>query len=269
MGRGRALGLYLDCNMDVGLYRRKFCNLVSWFFRKKTTRKLDGYVMQRYAIFDLDETITTRSTWGRFVSEAVVGNPIKLVGLWLQAGVAQLIYKFGRAERIFVKRGMLRWSLSGQPRDRLEVLANRFAEKEADVGVRPGALRQIEKHQLAGDRVVIASAGADIIVNAIAARLKIEHVVCTELAWENGLCKRNFGSSNCYADGKLKMLKKCLETFDDFRREAAHITMYSDSHSDLPCFEYADVGIAVNADMKLRRAAKVYGLATVDWSKLE
>ena len=225
--------------------------------------------MQHYAIFDLDETITTRGTWGRFVSQAVGRNPIKLIGLWAHAAVAQLFYKFGRTERVFVKRGMLRWSLSGQSRSNLEALAQRFAEKELISGIRPGALAQIKKHQEAGDHIVIASAGADLIVNAIAERLGIEHVVCTKLAWNKGVCGRNFGSPNCYASGKLAMLQKRLETFDDFRREAAHITMYSDSHSDLPCFEYADVGIAVNADMKLRRAAKVYGLATVDWSKLE
>ena len=225
--------------------------------------------MQHYAIFDLDETITTRGTWGRFVSQAVGRNPIKLIGIWAHAAVAQLFYKFGRTERVFVKRGMLRWSLSGQSRANLEALAQRFAEKELSSGIRPGALAQIKKHQDAGDRVVIASAGADLIVNAIAERLGIEHVVCTKLDWNKGVCGRNFGSANCYASGKFEMLQKRLETFDDFRRDAAHITMYSDSHSDLPCFEYADVGIAVNADMKLRRAAKVYGLATVDWSKLE
>jgi len=225
--------------------------------------------MQHYAIFDLDETITTRGTWGRFVSQAVGRNPIKLIGLWAHAGIAQLFYKFGHAERIFVKRGMLRWSLSGQSREKLELLAQEFADKELSSGVRPGALAQIQKHRDAGDRILIASAGADIIVEAIAERLAIDQVVCTKLAWNNGVCERNFGSPNCYASGKLDMLQKRLETFDDFRREAAHITMYSDSHSDLPCFEYADVGIAVNADMKLRRAAKVYGLETVDWSKTE
>jgi len=146
-------------------------------------------------------------------------------------------------------------------------LARQFAEKELISGIRPGALAQIKKHQDAGDQIIIASAGADIIVEAIAARLGIDHVVCTKLAWRNGVCERDFGSSNCYGRGKLEMLQKRLETFDDFRREAVHLTMYSDSYSDLPCFEYADVGIAVNADMKLRHAAKIYSLETVDWSK--
>ena len=61
-------------------------------------------------------------------------------------------------------------------------------------------------------------------------------------------------------------LKKCLETFDDFQREAAHITLYSDSHSDLPALLYADKGVSVNGDKKLLNAAKIYGFETVNWS---
>jgi len=227
--------------------------------------------MQRYAVFDLDETITTRGTWGRFVSQSVKGKPHKLIGLWARAGIGQILYKFGRKERIFVKRGMLRWSLSGQSRAQLQALADNFADEEVRSGLRPGAVRQIEAHREAGDRILIASAGADLVVEAIANRLGIETVVSTKLAWkgegENQICARHFGSDNCYGPGKLVHLRKCLETFDDFKREAAHITIYTDSHSDLPVLEFADKGVVVNGDSKLLKAADVYGFEIVDWSR--
>lgn len=223
--------------------------------------------MKRYAIFDLDETITTRGTWGRYVSLSVKGKPWKLVGLWARAGFGQLIYKVGSTERISVKRGMLRWSLSGQSRDVLEALADKFADNEIANGLRPGAVRQLDIHRAAGDKIIIASAGADIVVEAIAKRLGINEVVCTKLAWKDGICARHFGSENCYGPGKLDMLSKRLETFDDFQREAAHITMYTDSYSDLPVLKFADKGVAVNADARLTREAAVHGFETVDWSK--
>lgn len=222
--------------------------------------------MQRYAIFDLDETITIRGTWGRFVSLSVKNKPFKLLGLWTRAALGQLIYKFGPTERISVKRGMLRWSLAGQTREHLETLASEFADREVESGLRPGAIRQIEEHRKAGDRIIIASAAADIIVRPIADRLKIEDIVCTELAWVDGKCASDFGSENCYGPGKLRMLTKRLETFDDFRRGSVHITMYTDSYSDLPVLNYADKGVAVNADARLRKAAPVHGFATVNWS---
>ncbi len=226
--------------------------------------------MHRYAVFDLDETITTHGTWGRFVSQSVKGRPLKLIGLWARAGIGQILYKFGPKERISVKRGMLRWSLSGQSRVKLEDLAERFADEEIKSGLRPGAVRQIERHRAAGDHILIASAGADLVVEAIAKRLGIDTVISTKLAWEgegdSQVCARDFGSENCYGPGKLDRLRKCLETFDDFQRSAAHITVYSDSHSDLPVMKYADKGVSVNGDSKLQKAAELYGFEIVDWS---
>jgi len=222
--------------------------------------------MQRYAVFDLDHTITVRGTWGRFVSLSVKNKPWKLLCLWLRAGVGQLRYKFGRDERLSVKLAMLRWTLSGQSRETLQDLAEKFAENEIKYGLRPGAMRQIEAHKAAGDHIIIASAGADLIVEAIAKRLKIHTVISTKLAWEGDKCARYFGSDNCYGQGKLLKLQKCLETFDDFQKESAHIIMYSDSHSDLPALRYADKGVVVNGDKGLLKSARRYGFEIVDWS---
>ena len=226
--------------------------------------------VQRYAVFDLDETITTRGTWGRFVSQSVKGKPLKFLGLWARAGLSQALYKFGPKERITVKRAMLRRSLSGQSRAHLQNLADRFADEELRSGLRPGAVRQIEAHRAAGDHILIASAGADLVVEAIARRLGVETVISTKLAWngegDNQTCARNFGSENCYGPGKLVKLRKCLETFPDFQRKTAYITMYSDSYSDLPVLRFADKGVSVNGDSKLLKAADVYGFETVNWS---
>ena len=226
--------------------------------------------MQRYAVFDLDETITSRGTWGRFVNRALKGEPGKLFAMWARAGVGQLLYKATHVERISVKQSMLRSSLSGKSRVELQAMAEEFADEEIRSGLRPGAVRQIEAHRAAGDRIMIASAGADIIVEAIAKRLDIQTVVSTNLSWTgegaNEVCNQHFGSENCYGPGKLVRLRKCLETFDDFQREASHITMYSDSYSDLPVLQYADEGVCVNGDRKLLKTAGVYGFETVDWS---
>ena len=225
--------------------------------------------MQGYAVFDLDHTLTTRGTWGRFVTLAIKDKPVRLFAMWARAGIGQLIYKTTRKERITVKRSMLRWSLSGQRRADLQNLADRFADEELKTGLRPGAVRQLEMHRAKGDRILIASAGADIVVEAIAKRLGIEKVVSTNLRWlgegNEQICARDFGSENCYGAGKLTRLRKCLETFDDFERNAAYITVYSDSHSDLPVMKFADKGVSVNGDKKLLKAADIYGFETVNW----
>ena len=103
-------------------------------------------------------------------------------------------------------------------------------------------------------------------MEAIARRLNISTVVSTELAWEAGKCARHFGSENCYGEGKLIKLRKCLETFDDFQRDIAHIIVYSDSHSDLPTLLFADKGVVVNGDKKLLKLADANDFEIVDWS---
>ena len=79
--------------------------------------------MQRYAVFDLDETITSRGTWGRFVTQSLKGKPGKLFAMWARAGIGQLLYKATHVERISVKRSMLRSSLTGRSRTDLEAMA--------------------------------------------------------------------------------------------------------------------------------------------------
>ena len=222
--------------------------------------------MIRYAVFDLDKTITTKGTWGRFVSQSVRNKPWKLIGLWGTALFGQFRYKFGAQERVSVKRGMLRWSLAGQSRMHLLELAETFADQEIASGIRPGAIKEIRARQAAGDVVLIASAGADLVVEPIAKRLGIDHVISTKLGWSNDVCARDFATQNCYGPGKLALLQKYLETFPDYRRERSHITMYSDSAADLPAFEFADKGVAVNAGPRLRELAEVYDFESVDWS---
>ena len=223
--------------------------------------------MIRYAVFDLDETITARGTWGRFVNLSVRRRPWRFFGIWGRAALGQLLYKTTSLERVSVKRGMLRWSLTGQSRERLHALAEDFAAQEVATGLRPGALRAITAHRAAGDTIIIASAAADLVANAIAEKLDITHVVATKLAWDNGVCADDFASENCYGAGKLTALRTYLETFPDYRREVVHITLYTDSYSDLPVLEFADKGVAVNADAKLQAASPVYGFETVDWSQ--
>jgi len=61
--------------------------------------------------------------------------------------------------------------------------------------------------------------------------------------------------------------RKYLATFPDYEREAAHITLYSDSYADLPAMKFADKGVAVNPDARLRATAGEHGFAVVDWSE--
>ncbi len=227
-------------------------------------------IRQRIAIFDLDETLTKKGTWGRFVTGTLKGKPLKWLPFLTTSLFRQALYMAGLAPREHVKESMMRRTLSGKPRAQLERLADAFAEEEVRSGLRKRARKVLQGHQAQGDRILIASAAVDLIVEPIARRLGIDEIVCTKMAWdEEDKCARRLGGMNCYGPDKLRMVRNYLERDPDFRRDEAHITIYSDSASDLDILRWADVGIAVNPSPRLARLAPQNGFEVQDWDKDE
>ena len=170
---------------------------------------------------------------------------------------------FGPRER--VKEKMMGWTIAGRSRESLLAAANAFADAEVDHGLRAQSLAKIAAHRQAGDRIIIASAAVDLIVHQIAQRLGITETVCTATAFEDGKLAKKLGGPNCYGPGKLKMVQEYLSLNSGFERRDSHITMYTDSRSDLAILRWADVGIAVNPSPKLCKAAPEYGFEIQDW----
>ncbi len=223
---------------------------------------------QRIAIFDLDETLTKKGTWGRFVTGTIKGKPLKWVPFFVSTVFSQILYMLKLGPREHVKENMMRWALSGRTRADLEKLASDFADYEVGDGLRHRAKMMIEKHRAAGDRIIIASAAVDLIVDPIADRLGIAERVCTKMAYDNDdKLSRKLGGMNCYGAGKLTMVQEYLEQDPNFDRAQAHITMYSDSRSDLAIMRWADVGIAVNPSPRLAKVTEQYGFEVQDWDK--
>lgn len=223
---------------------------------------------QRIAIFDLDETLTKKGTWGRFVVGTLRGKPLKWIPFFVSTVFSQALYMLKFGPREHVKENMMRWTLSGRTRTELEKCASDFADYEAGDGLRLRAKAMIEKHRAAGDRIIIASAAVDLIVDPIADRLDITERVCTKMAYtaDNRLA-RKLGGMNCYGEDKLLMVRQHLEQDPDFDRANAHITMYSDSRSDLAIMRWADVGIAVNPSPRLAAVTEQYGFEVQDWDE--
>lgn len=223
---------------------------------------------QRIAIFDLDETLTKKGTWGRFVTGTRRGKPLKWIAFLVTSIFSQIIYMLRLGPREHVKENMMRWTLSGRERTELERLASDFADYEVSKGLRVRAKTMIERHRAAGDRIIIASAAVDLIVAPIAERLNISETVCTKMAYNaDDKLSRKLGGMNCYGENKLLMMREYLEQDPKFDRTNTHITMYSDSRSDLAIMRWADVGIAVNPSPRLAALTQTYGFEVQNWDE--
>lgn len=217
------------------------------------------------AIFDLDYTLTIRGTWGRFVWRAVRFRPHVWLPLLFAAGWTQFRYKRGAVPRVRVKQAMMRWAMPNWSKERIEKLANEFADDEVARGLRPGGIAQLQAHRDAGDNIMIVSAAVDVIVSAIAERLNIKHWLATDMAWNNGRLSPDFASPNCYGAEKVTRLNAYLAAHPALKQSNTVITMYSDSHSDLDIMQSADVAIAVNPNKRLLALSKTHGFDVVDW----
>ena len=218
------------------------------------------------AIFDLDYTLTKRGTWARFIIRGVLPRPHLWIPLILITALSQIRYKRQRSPRIAVKSAMLKWSIAGLPRDKVERLAQSFAIREVKNGLRPGAVKALEFHRARGDEIMIASAAVDIVVKAISQHLDIKHYVATDMAWtEQNRLDTSFASPNCYAKEKLRRIIDYLDENPKLKQFLTNITMYSDSYSDLDVLQFSDVGVAVNPDMRLRQYAQEHGMRIEIW----
>jgi len=223
-------------------------------------------VAKDLAIFDLDYTLTKRGTWARFVIQGVLPRPHLWMPLILATAVSQIRYKRQRSPRIAVKSAMLKWSIAGLSRSRVERLAQSFAKREVKKGLRAGAVKALEHHKARGDEIMIASAAVDVVVKAIAEHLDIKHYVATDMAWtaQNRL-ESTFVKPNCYAKEKLDRVLAYLNENAELKHNNTKITMYSDSYSDLDILLFADVGIAINPDLRLRQYALAVGMRIEEW----
>lgn len=221
--------------------------------------------MTNLAIFDLDYTLTKRGTWGRFVLKNLRFRPQYWLPFAYGTARAQLRYKRGKSDRCSVKQEMMRWSMVGKTKDDVIRMAEDFADKEINKGMRPGAIRALELHRDKGDAIIIASAAVCVIVDAMAQRLDIDHWVSTEMKWENGRLAAGFASENCYGSKKLERIEMLLAENPELKQNHTHITMYTDSYSDIELLRFSDKAVAVNADRKLSKASGIEGFEHVDW----
>ena len=213
------------------------------------------------AIFDLDKTITRQGTWSRFIRYATGGG----FGFWAKLpinGWQALKYKAGFADRASVKTCSISLYFEGQDRSVLQDKADAFVARDIANGLRKEARAVIEAHRAAGDRLIIASAAVDLICDAMARELGFDGVICTRMSWtEDGKLRSALEGENCYGEEKLRR----VEEFFEGTRPPGPIVFYSDHHTDLPCLNWADRGVAVNPSPQLRRLAPQNDVEIVDW----
>ena len=137
----------------------------------------------RIAFFDVDHTLTRRSTGLLFALEAIARRLVRARVLaaapWLYAS-----YRLGRLNAATLARE--RPALRGLRRDLLEEAARSAFEGRIRRELYPGALELVAARKARGERVALATSSFDFVVAPLAAFLGADRLIASSLEFEAG-----------------------------------------------------------------------------------
>lgn len=203
--------------------------------------------------FDVDHTLTRRSSGGRFIAVAMRERvlPRRLLALvaWYSLMYRLGLFRLGEYEEGFPH-------LRNISRETLERIARESFEGALRHDLFPEAVELLERRRTEGRRVILATSSLDFIVQPLAEFLGVDGVLATELEFERGTCTGRLRGTPMLGSGKKERVLSFLAA-EGVRAEEC--SFYSDSVYDLPLLEAVGQPVAVNPDFRLRRVARRRG----------
>jgi HAD superfamily hydrolase (TIGR01490 family) len=210
--------------------------------------------------FDVDHTLTRRSSGGRFIAAAmrrsVFPRRLILVLPWYS-----LTYRLGLFRLRAYEKGFP--YLRGIERTTLEQIAKESFDRTLKADLFPEAIELVHRLRDEGRRVMLATSSLDIIVEPLAKYLHVDGVLATALEFEGESCTGRLKGMPMFRREKKERVLSYLA------REgvpAGECSFYSDSIYDLPLLEAVGKPVAVNPDFRLRRIARLRGWAIREMS---
>jgi HAD superfamily hydrolase (TIGR01490 family) len=208
--------------------------------------------------FDVDHTITRRSSGSRFISLAMRKGllPLRLLFVF---PFYSLQYKLGVYRPREYSEGFP--YLAGMTRTSLEAIARESFESKLRGDVYGGAVSLIAERRSAGRRVALATSSVDIIVEPLARHLGVDDVLATVLEFRDGVCTGRIAGQPMF---RAEKMSRVMEFISRAGESPADCGFYSDSIYDLPLLEAIGHPVAVNPDFRLRRIAALRSWPIID-----
>jgi len=213
---------------------------------------------KKLALFDLDHTLIpfdSDYSWGEFTL-SLGWNDAGEFKLRNDAFYAQ--YKAGTLDI----HEYCRFATSAVCREgqvRSEAAHAQFMLQVVQPGIKPQAMELVQKHQAAGDTVVITTATNEFVTRPIATAFGVPELLAIELERDekpggSGWYTGEIRGVPSFREGKVTRMEQWLKE-RGLGWDQVHTTFYSDSINDVPLLEKADVPVATNPDERLRALA--------------
>ena len=202
--------------------------------------------MSGAAIFDLDRTLLQGGT-GPLLSRAMYDLGVvtrKLPGERLLYGLFDLVGE--TLPSIFLAR-QATLVAKGRELASFDAAADAAAAAIMEV-IHPFALAHIEQHKAAGRPVVLATTTPHHLIQPLATRLGIDHVIATRYSLTDGRFDGSLAGRFVWSRGKLAAVEEWAQAEGV---DLAESFAYSDSIYDLPLLSAVGSPAAVNPDPRL------------------
>jgi HAD superfamily hydrolase (TIGR01490 family) len=211
--------------------------------------------------FDVDHTLTRRSTGARYIALAIRKGLLPLRLLFI-VPYYSLTYRLGLFRLKKYADGFP--YLQGLSKESLEVLARECFESRLKKDLFPEAEALIREKTRAGRRVVLATSSLDIIVKPLADYLGVTDLIATRLEFKDGVCTGMVEGVPLFRADKRK---RVLQYIQEAGEKLENCSFYSDSIYDLPLLEVVGEPVAVNPDFRLMRIARAMDWRIMDFRK--
>jgi HAD superfamily hydrolase (TIGR01490 family) len=213
------------------------------------------------AIFDLDETLIhgdCASLWSEQMvrlewvdGESFLRKDQALMQVYGEGKLAMEDYMAFSLEPV-----------AGRTPEEVDFLVEPWVEDVIEPLIFSDATRTMARHRAAGDRILIISASAVFLVQAIAARLGVDDVLAIDLEVNHGVYSGRTEGVLTYREGKVTRLAQWLHEQGESLEGAS---FYSDSRNDLPLLLKVAHPQVVNPDPVLLEHAKQAGWPVHHW----
>lgn len=213
------------------------------------------------AFFDLDKTllaVNSATLWMR--QELALGH----ITRWqaLRASAHLMRYHLGVAS---LREALLEAiaSLEGSAQRHMRERTTGFYRTHVRSQFRPGALRALEEHRAAGEKLVLLTSSSDYLSELVAEELRLDAVLCNRFEVDAaGVHTGRPLGEVCFGEGK-RLHAEAYASRAGVALSAC--AFYTDSYSDLPVMQVVGRPVAVHPDHRLRREALRRGWPVVDW----
>ncbi len=223
-------------------------------------------MVKKIAFFDVDHTLTHRSTGYWLAWAAVRAGMVPIVAL-LSIPFAYLWYRVGPSTNHGGKGQFLPKSipfLKGIPRSRLKGLARKCFDRHIADDIYREAKDHIATLRKQGTLIVLASTSLDFIIEPISESLGAHAIITNSFEFSNGICTGKFNPPLVFGKSKYDA---CLNFAKERELSLSDCSFYSDSYHDLPLLLSVGKPYPVNPDRRLRRYAQKTGWEIITYKK--